>query len=178
MSPGQGLDLLESGVGEASHHIALEVELEVTAALRRIEEVLIYPVLAQEGLGEFGPDFVGPLCDCRADARGNALPLGAQGFHRRDRRVQDAGQGTAPSGVGRGDDPGLGFGEENRHAIGRQNADRQATRLGDHRVRLGRLARRPGIFDDDGGRRVDLMGSQKTAVRGVEGGPAHAPDWC
>ena len=59
-----------------------------------------------------------------ADRCGNALPPRAEHFHCRDRGFGDTGLGTAPTGMGGTDDPGLGIGKQHRRAIGGHDAKR------------------------------------------------------
>ena len=43
-----------------------------------------------------------------------------------DRRVGDAADGALPAGMGSADDAGLGVGEEDRRAVGGQDAEHEA----------------------------------------------------
>ena len=90
-------------------------------------------------------DFVGSARNARADRRGDAVDARAERQHRRDRLVGDPRHRAAPAGVGGGDHARLGVGEQDRGAVGGDDAEDQPGRGGDERVGVGALVvgRRP-----------------------------------
>ena len=79
-----------------------------------------------ETLDEFAADFVGVLADQGADRGDDAAAFGAEFFHRVDGGFQHAGQRAFPAGMRRADHARARIDEQDRAAIGRGDADREA----------------------------------------------------
>ncbi len=112
------------------------------------EEPLIVRIVGEHSLGKGVIDFIICLGDAGADGRGNSLDPGAERDHRRDRLIGDARRGSAPAGMGRADDAGLGIGQQHRRAVGGDHAEQQAGPVGDQRVGLRPLVMGHGFGDD------------------------------
>ena len=61
--------------------------------------------------------------------------------------------------------PGLGVREENRRAVGRQNAEQQVGTIGGHRVAVRALLMGPGPVDVEDIRRMDLVEGRQLGPR-------------
>ena len=59
--------------------------------------------------------------------------------------------------------------QQDRRAVGRENAEDQAGGAGDHGVGFGALAERERLVGGDGARRVDLPRGREAVGRGAEG---------
>ena len=81
-----------------------------------------------EPLLEVDADLIGGLGDAGADDGDDAARVGAQGLHGRDGGVDHAAQRALPAGVGGADDAGLGIGQQDRRAVGGQDAADHAGR--------------------------------------------------
>ena len=68
---------------------------------------------------EIEANLVGRLADARANRGNDACFAGAQLLHGHKSGLQNPANGPAPSGMGRGNDPGLGIREQHGGAIGR-----------------------------------------------------------
>ena len=119
-------NLRDAERGEARSDIALEIETGPLAGARRREPACVVSVRPFEPLAELGPDLVGRLTDTGPDGGGDPSPDGTQRFHRRDRSGEHAVQRAAPAGMGGADNSGAGIGEQDRRAIGRQDAERDS----------------------------------------------------
>ena len=94
-------------------------------------------MLADQVGGEFGADFVVRAGNGGADGGDAAVGAGAEIDHGGDGRLCDAARGALPAGMCRADHPGFGVGEQDRRAVGGENAERQTVDAGDEGVGLG-----------------------------------------
>ena len=139
--------------------------IEWPVARRGNEEQRILRVGLDEALDEFGADFIAWLADQRTDRGDDAAALGAELFHRRDGRFQDAGQRALPAGMRRADHAGLRIDEQDRPAIGGGGADRKALDAGDDGVGARARRRIPGLGPDHDIGRMDLVQGEKMRRR-------------
>ena len=105
--------------GEVEHRMAL-------ALAEGMKNTALLGIGIEEALDEFAADFVGVLADQGADRGDDAAAVGAELFHRVDGGFQDAGQRAFPAGMRRADHARVGIDEQDRSAIGRGDADRDA----------------------------------------------------
>src|SRR3954468_21999146 len=147
----------------------------MTGPRRRPKEAAVLRIGSGEALVKFRADFVGGLGDARADASPDSLGAGAEPSHRRDGRLHDSGQRTAPAAMRRADDACLRVGEQDRRAIGREYAERNARNGGNHRVGAGVFLAPPGALDGNRGRAVDLMATDETIGPEPEPGGCYRP---
>src|SRR5262245_64833045 len=96
------------------------------ARRRQTEEAATAGVARQEGILKLPTDLVGRGADRWPHGSSDRCPFGAQAFHGRHGRLQNARQGAAPSGVRRGNDASLWVGEQNRGAVGGERTDGEA----------------------------------------------------
>src|ERR1700722_584570 len=148
----QGVDTGDRDFGHASgaqpgRVIARQFELPVFRVPAAGEKTCIGLGARQHHVAEVGGDFVGTLADAWANRGDNPLGPGAQSDHRGDRGFDDAGNGASPAGMRRAGDSGARVREQNRCAVGGDNAKRQARTPGDHRVSARSGTRLPGSID-------------------------------
>ena len=108
---------------EPRRDIAGEIEQGVAVAGRRGEEALTRRILGGKARDQIGADFVIVLPDHRSERGADPAAFGAELLHRRDGRLDDAGQRAAPAGMGRADHARRRISEKDRAAIGRGHAD-------------------------------------------------------
>src|SRR5215211_5026621 len=93
------LDAVDAATVEPRRDVAGEIEHGVTLARRGDKEPLVVEIGGAETGDELRSDFIARLADHRPDGGRNPRALRAEPLHGGDRRLDDAGQGTAPAGV-------------------------------------------------------------------------------
>lgn len=115
-SPDAGGDELHGVRGrEVGQEAAVPVGRHRIAATRRTQR-----------RGDFVADLVGPTRDARADRCGATLGIGTETTGRLDRREGDTRRGAAPPRVGDDEDVGTPIGDDDRDAVGDEDAHRHA----------------------------------------------------
>src|SRR5947209_12826985 len=111
------LEAFDFSAFEARADVAGQVEHSVVFARRRLEEPFACWVAGVEALNELRPDLIVGLPDQRADRGRDARARSAELFHRRDRRLEYAGEGAFPARMRSADHAGLRVREQDRAAV-------------------------------------------------------------
>ena len=159
--------------GKTLGDVAWKIKHEMALSRSSREKARVVRRFGDELSMELGANLIGFTRDTRAD-RGRDPPLGsAEPGHRAHCRFEHAGLSAAPSGVGGTDNAGLGVGEQNRCAVGSQDAKGDASAPGDDGVRLRPLFDGPGLLDhgDFGGLdlidRVQILAAEAEVTHGA-----------
>ena len=131
-------------------------------------EALVIRVNRDETVDEFRADLIGCLLNGRADGDGDIAGCCARLDHRRNGRFKDSPGCPFPPGMGRADNPGGSVGEQHRHAIRRQNAERNARRGRDKGVRRRIVLISPRLVHGDRNGGMDLIDRQQRIGRQAE----------
>ena len=123
---------------------ALQVELEMSFTAGR-EKAVIVGIGLGEAAREPVVDLVGFAGDGRADRRGDAGAVGAEQLHRGDRGLDHPAQRALPAGMGGADHAGIRVGEQDRRAVGGEDAERQAGPVGDDFIGIRAAIVGPGL---------------------------------
>ena len=122
--------------------------------------------IGQKTLAKPGIDFIAGARDARPDGGNDPVSPGAERHHGGDRRASDVMERALPAGMRGADHPGLGIGEQDRGAIGSQDAQRQARRGGDQRIGLRAVGIGTPRRHRHHNRAVDLMHCHQRCTRG------------
>src|SRR5688572_30486631 len=114
-------------------HIAFQVELMMPLAPRS-EEAVAFRIDLGEAAREGVVDLIALASDRRADRRRDPFPVRAQLFHRPHHGLDHPAESAFPAGMGGADDARFGVGEQDRRAVCREDAEREADPVGDERV--------------------------------------------
>ena len=117
----------------------------------------------EESAEEFRPNLISSGRNRRADDGGNIGAVGAQGFHRTQSCLRDAGESALPAGMGDADSLARPFGENNWRAIGGEGSQGNRWLARDHRIGHGSRSRLPWFGDGDDGRAVLLVYGEEIA---------------
>jgi len=142
----------------------------VCRARRRREEHGVGRILGEKGFGEVGADLVGGVTDARAHGGDHVGTVRPQALHGTDGRVEHAAQRAAPAGMGGADHTGLGIGEQDRRAVGGENAERHPRPRRHHAIHPGAILRRPGSVHHPDVAAVNLMAAEQGLGAGAERG--------
>ena len=93
---------------------------------------------------------------------------GAEPLHRRDRRLDHAGERAAPAGMRGADHAGARIGQQHRPAIRSGDADGERPHAGDDGIGARPRVAGPGRFGDRHGRRMHLIAGEETPRRDAE----------
>ncbi len=126
--------------------------------------------LGEERRREFGSDLVRPAADARADRGGDAAALRALLRQCRERRLEHAADGAAPAGMRRGDETGLGVGEQHGRAVGGQYPERHARRARHQPIDARPVVIAPRALDQRHVGAVDLVAGDELLRREAEAG--------
>ena len=141
------LHAADAGGGEAGSDIPGQVEQSMIRPRRGAEETAVRAIIGVEAGDEFRPNFVVRLADHWAERDDDSGAVGATPLHCGDGRFEHAGEGTAPTGMGRADDPGGLVRKQDRAAVGSGDANGKPRRPGHDRVGARPLTRRPWLLD-------------------------------
>src|SRR5260370_23407177 len=97
------LDLNDPGPLEPGSDIASEIEHRVPDTACRCEEPAASRVFGVKAGKKLGPNLIARLPNHGTDRGPNMVGCGAEPFHCRHRRLDDAGQSAAPAGMGSAD---------------------------------------------------------------------------
>ena len=126
-----------TGLGKSSASQSLEIP-EPAILLAPVETVFSPGISVDEPLPDLGPDLERPASDPRPYPRQDAPRWHT---HRSKGRLEDAVGQPAPAGVGRGDDPAVISGEQDRQTVGGQDGAHESGVVYDDTIRNGPIRR-------------------------------------
>jgi len=125
-------------------------------------------VVGEEGLRKLRANLVRPLGNAWANGRTDAAARGAKRRHLCDHGLGDSGKRAPPARMPRANGSGNRVVKQDRRAIRREHAERNAGSGGDQRVGARRFFAAPRLFHGDDRGAVDLARGHQTIGRQVE----------
>src|SRR5262245_5204393 len=158
----------DAGGGQAGGDVAGEVEQRMARPRGGPEKARIGSVIGLEAGDEFRSDLVVGLPDHRPERGRDPGAIRSAPLHGGDGRLEHAGRGAAPSGMGGTDDTSRFVAEQHRADVGGGDPDREARHPRDDGVGAGTLLRLPRALDRHHVGGMDLIGGQQAIRRHAE----------